>query len=480
MSEQINKVLYNIDQRSAVTTAEQKQARDNIGAQASITFTYSSSTITGIDGSAVGNPASLTGIDHDYNLSGSGTTASPLGLAPTITFSGQSAGHDLSSLKINSASLAFEIASANTATVDYKQVKVGYEWPSSLDVENHEGFLSHGLLEAGSLSLSAHNASYITHRVIGASVSGNPYLSLYDGYGSGTYQTAIHLMTHDNYRADPYIALSYSGNTEYVDQSSIQRWNSALPASASSNFMASVSANNNISGDGTSASPLGLNNKVILLSSDGSKSGTGVLNGLGLDFTGDPYTSTRYRVDGWSFLSTGDSTHSHSVGADVSGINLSWNNDFYTSNIHASGITQRDAWSNPIHTAEWSLSGAKLIDRYGRTALLETTGLSLKDSASGGWRSVDISAIDLWNSYSANHPGYSAIYLSGAETSYDTSYLPTGVTWPMRVDVWNLSNHSVNIKTDTFNGSTAAIAHGDSATIWYVPELGDWRDMHGI
>lgn len=63
MSEQINKVLANVSQN--FTTAEQKQARDNIGAAAA---------------SAVG----LSGVYHDTNMSGSGTSAEPLGLSSTI------------------------------------------------------------------------------------------------------------------------------------------------------------------------------------------------------------------------------------------------------------------------------------------------------------------------------------------------------------------------------------------------------------
>ena len=82
MSEQINKVLASTSQ--ALSTAEQKIARDNISAQAKISYSYSGSTITAIAGSAVGNPASLTGVEHDSNLSGNGGTI-PLGLSTSIT-----------------------------------------------------------------------------------------------------------------------------------------------------------------------------------------------------------------------------------------------------------------------------------------------------------------------------------------------------------------------------------------------------------
>ena len=400
MSEQINKVLASTAQ--AFSTAEQKQARDNISAQAKITYSYSGSTITAIDGSAVGNPASLTGVDHDYNLSGSGTSAVPLGLASTVTFSGQSAGQDVSSLKINSGSIAFEVPSANTATMNYRQVKMGYEWPPALDVEHGEGFFSHGILEPGGLSLSAHNASYITHRLIQANVATNPYLSIYDGYGSGSNQTAIHLITHDDYRADPYIALNYSGTTEYVDQSSIRKWNSALPASASSQFLTGVSSNNNLSGDGTSGYPLGLNSQVVLFSSDASESGTGIFNGQGLEFTANPYTSTHYRMGGWGFYSNGDATHHHQVAANVSGIDLNWNTNYYVTNIHASGINQKDAWAPSRHSAEWAYTGATLKDYTGVSAIFQPSGITLCNSASGAGRTVSIGDIDRWNSYSSN------------------------------------------------------------------------------
>lgn len=83
--EPINKVLASTAQ--AFTTAEQLQARTNIDAQKSITFNYSGSTITAIDGSAIAQSGALTEVVHDDNLSGSGTSASPLGLASEITLS---------------------------------------------------------------------------------------------------------------------------------------------------------------------------------------------------------------------------------------------------------------------------------------------------------------------------------------------------------------------------------------------------------
>lgn len=88
MSERIVSVLATLPQ--SFTTAEQKIGRDNIGAQKSISYSYSGSTITAIDGSAVVQPDALTKVVHDSNLSGSGTTGSPLGLTDHIELSSTS------------------------------------------------------------------------------------------------------------------------------------------------------------------------------------------------------------------------------------------------------------------------------------------------------------------------------------------------------------------------------------------------------
>ena len=74
MSEQINKVLASTAQ--SFSTAEQKQARDNIGAMAASASSLFYST---------SNPSAfISGIDHDSNLSGNGATI-PLGLNTSIT-----------------------------------------------------------------------------------------------------------------------------------------------------------------------------------------------------------------------------------------------------------------------------------------------------------------------------------------------------------------------------------------------------------
>ena len=395
-----------------------------------------------------------------------------------------------------------------------------------------------------------------------------------------------------------------------------------------------VSSNNNVTGNGTSGSPVGLSAQISLVTS----SATSYFNGFGMEGTSDPYTSCRYRIGGWSIYTNGDATHHHEIGANASGINLTWNTNYYWSNIHASGINQKDAWAPSRNSAEWAYTGATLKEYTGASAIFQASGLTLFNSASGVGRTVGIDDIDRWNTMTAGvmntnngvtgngstsspiglssriefpsaasgaavghrgmtvssndhtawyyaafasfekpsatanyrasdaefidsngtavvnkssidrwnslgvedltmfgdeypiasantvesgynwvcrtisatglpalslygfaslpsnqmsvvgsggnflkyEPPYSAIYLSGEETEYYTSYLPAGVTWPMRVDVWNLSHHDVNITTDTFHGATSNFHHGDSATIWYIPELSRWSDMANI
>lgn len=286
MSEKLNKVIANLPQ--SFTTAEQKQARDNIGAQKAISYGYSASSITSIDGSAVGNPASITGVTHDYNLSGSGTSASPLGLNDPIKFSGQGTaeGSKVSGASAGYRGFRIEVPSAWTANMGHTGFKANYEFPSAEDTAGLGHFM-HGELDPGFFSLSSHDSQYIEHNVITASVNGRPWAGMYAGYGSGSNQTSIVACVGDENRVDPYLLFGFGGSSEYVDQSSIRRWNGVTAkqdASAMSSYVpfssisgsagkvtaingsaisagdsfTGVSANNGISGNGTSGSPLGI------------------------------------------------------------------------------------------------------------------------------------------------------------------------------------------------------------------------------
>lgn len=196
-------------------------------------------------------------------------------------------------------------------------------------------------------------------------------------------------------------AMGAGDMTAYLQFSAISAdANSAITSinGSSVGSFSGVSSNNNVTGDGTSGSPVGLSSQISLVSS----SATSYFNGFGMEGTADPYTSCRYYIGGWNFYTNGDATHHHEVGANASGINLTWNTNFYWSNIHASGINQKDAWSPSMHSAEWAYTGATLKDWTGVSAVFQPSGITLYNSASGAGRTVGINDIDRWNSYSSN------------------------------------------------------------------------------
>lgn len=391
MSEQINKVLASTAQ--AFSTAQQKQARDNISAQAKISYSYSGSTITAIDGSAVGNPASLTGVEHDYNLSGSGTSAVPLGLSDPIKMSAQhTAGDPVSSMSLGNTGLKFEVPSAHTSQVDYNQVKVNYEWPSALDVEHSLGWYAHGEIDGGSLSLSAHDCSYISHNVITGSTNNNPYLGIYGGYGSGSLQTSIVAAAGDQNRPDPYISFGFSGSSEVVDQSSIQRWNSY-----SAGLFTGASANNCISGDGTSGSPLGLSATAQWTAGGNWYPMTEISAGH-LKISAGAFAGAQVYQNQSSFcnLTPTGITVRHTASAVGGGstdnfygeiLSLTYNaGEYYLRQISsdASGLRAKQN-GNPDNESIFGFGSAAFSDDDGST-----------------WEVVDPSSIRRWNSYSSN------------------------------------------------------------------------------
>lgn len=123
MTAPINKILATTSQ--AFTTAQQAQARANIDAQKSIAYSYSGSTITGIDGSAVGkinsygysgdtitsidgsavgkinsygysgdritsidgSAVGLNSVSANNGITGNGSSSQPLGVSSSLTFS---------------------------------------------------------------------------------------------------------------------------------------------------------------------------------------------------------------------------------------------------------------------------------------------------------------------------------------------------------------------------------------------------------
>ena len=224
MSEQINKVLASTAQ--SFTTGEKKQARDNIDAMAASASSLFYST---------SNPSAfISGVSRDSNLSGDGTDLSPLGLNTSITLSNN----------------------GESATLAYDQLKLAYS--------DNDPIIS---ASNGTIYMSGH-----------AGNASSPYTANYDLqgmriYGSDTYNhiTATASVYYSgaefqqgtdsaNIKATGMTLHTNDDGDQLVDASSVVRWNSY---SSMSSFTG-CSANNCISGDGTSGSPLGLSSKIRL------------------------------------------------------------------------------------------------------------------------------------------------------------------------------------------------------------------------
>lgn len=228
MSEAIRKILASTSQ--AFTTAEQKQARDNIGAQASLAFSYSGQTITAIDGSAVGSPGALTGIYHDNNLSGSGISGLPLGLSSAMM------------IDIGNATPGEGTGSAFIGQHTYL-------YPNHLGDSNYDLAPVFGIKENNSAA-SIHNSTafIIAHTANGVGMG--VATSIYGGNGwdvqfsnEDNYIHEVKLTTsgnHYEYKGDTTNQSIYgfgsalftdsTGTTwEKVDASSIRKWNSMKP-----------------------------------------------------------------------------------------------------------------------------------------------------------------------------------------------------------------------------------------------------------
>jgi len=208
------------------------------------------------------------------------------------------------------------------------------------------------------------------------------------------FSTAEQAQARANIDAQKSISYSYSGDTI-----------TAIDGSAVGNPTAMFTgayANNCISGNGTSGSPLGISSRILFTDTDSSAE----YGPLGVQMSASPYTSTHYRVGGWNIYSTGNATHHRSVGASCSGIEINWDTNYYVMRLSASGIETKDAWFPSRHCAWYNYNGAQQSAYDGKTSTWNDHELTFENSASGAARKVDIDSIDRWNSYSSNQAGW--------------------------------------------------------------------------
>lgn len=230
------------------------------------------------------------------------------------------------------------------------------------------------------------------HNHVGTSYIGNSFLSLNSRLGGGvtSYMNASSLQFTDS-----------ADNTEQVDASSIQRWNSY---SSMTGGLTGVSTTTpNVTGDGTTSSPVGLGSSIV--------------------------------------FESGDSANS---------------------------IGRRGMTVSTTNNTAWYYGAFASFEKSGATSNYRANEAQFKSG------SLD-EVVNAQSIYSWNHPQYFCIIKHPPANTTQVvtveSY-PTGLTADARLDILNLGATSagynyVVYEADTFHGRTATLTACESATIWW-------------
>jgi hypothetical protein len=248
------------------------------------------------------------------------------------------------------------------------------------------------------------------------------------------------------------------------------------------------SANNCITGDGTSGSPLGLSGQIRLEDSYSAlelqPNYILVNSNAGSSQIGNAYVSLTNPLNGGSTAHLNNSALTFIDSAN---------------NSHVVDSSSIDRW-NSYSAGSWNESANSLSTGFGGN---QVTAASQYNDGAGNWacRTVKMSGLpdqDLYG-FRAKPQGTAASYMvnqAGAFIPYQsnyfcylyhrtgdgieelgTSFYPTGLTTNARLDFVNLcSSRTANIMTDTFHGNTATFNPGQSATMWYIATAGYWTD----
>lgn len=557
MSEQINKVLASTAQ--SFSTAEQKQARDNIGAQASgdyvsaTTFNnfsahvesakqdasamsayvpYSAisadadSAITSINGSSVGK---FTGVSANYNITGNGTSGSPLGVSDpiqltasdkTATYGSTNALFTSNNYSTRVMSTAVEIngngisstarasgyrvkadLGGSTAYANYGVQGVSYEVPLPGWSDETAAFTVDGIRGVGNFGSNMYDDNWVSaHRYQGTGDTGNGMWQDI-GYYNGTAVLR-----------NPRIVLYTPGNSATIDHSSIAYWNGKLD---------SLQTNYGLSGNGTSGSPLGvtacsgkfeglhsdyfyaLTSRDLVFSSydkDNSRpEAKTVFNEYGMrmtsyDTTGNASGVITLQDNGFRFEDAANSSESK---LNSTGLTLTIGTfPNYSSEVVDTASIRR--W-NSYSAGNWAESGNPLSTGYGGNQC--SAASQYNDTGNWAARTVKMSGLPDQTLYGfQSRPNGTALYgvnnagafvavpqqkyftylfheTGAAVHTFDMEIYPTGLTADARLDFVNLcSAASANVKTDSFHGNTANINPGESATMWYIATADIWTD----
>lgn len=507
MSEQINKVLASTAQ--SFTTAEKKQARDNIDAMAASASSLFYST---------SNPSAfISGVSHDSNLSGNGRTT-PLGLNTSVVIDRYG----------DSANITYESFSL-----------VGNGGTPLLSATRGDIYMSG---HAGNAS-SPYTANYGLQgmHIYGTDTYNHITATATLRYSGGTF---VEGDDSAKIKATGLTLHTTTDGDQLVDASSVVRWNNYSSLSS----FTGCSANNCISGDGTSGSPLGLSSVIQMEWDNGGGMYRDTLMSAGLiRVTSNAYPEIQvYKNDSASSVmdelgfrlvhsakGIGGGTIINTYGELL---DLHYNDgDDYLKQVttNKSGIFCKDngrpdirsyygfgrslysddsgstwescdassirRWNSGV-SAAWNESANSLSTGFGGN---QATAASQYNAGAGNWacRTVKMSGLPDQNLYGfqSKPQGTGTAYMvnpAGAFIQYQptyftklyhrtgavyedlgTSFYPTGLTADARLDFVNLcSAASANIMTDTFHGNTAVMRPGDSATMWYIASADIWTD----
>ena len=208
MTEPINKILATTSQ--AFTTAQQAQARTNIDAQKSITYSYDGTRITAIDNSAVG----LNAVSANHCISGDGSSGSPLGLSATAQWTAGANWYPMT--EISAGHLKISAQTSAGAQIYQNESSLCNWTPTGITVRHTASGVGGGSIDnfyGEILNLNYNAGQHYLHHIssdasgLRAKQNGNPNNASIFGFG--------------------YAAFSDNNETswEVVDSSAIRRWN---------------------------------------------------------------------------------------------------------------------------------------------------------------------------------------------------------------------------------------------------------------
>lgn len=330
MSEQINKVLA--DRPQNFSTSEQAQARANIGAMGSVDMSayvpYSvisadaESAITSINGSSVGK---FTGVSADSNMSGNGTSASPLGLNHTVTLTRPTSTlYSAYSAVLGFSNLQFGDDSGHSGTFNREGIYIRKDGSDGANM-NADGFSAYG-----SYTVSLSKTANALHPV---------GLLIKEANGAA--------------------------GTAQMDSNQLNIVARGFRGSPLSSYSAHISE----------LKPSALS--FTYEKSDSSKE-SALLCESALRFSANDTSNTSYLPNasygrGGAEFRFFDADLGHSTQTDVtySGIHINASSNFYITDIGPSAIVMRNAWSPATHSAMHDCYGSRWSSTAGDWCYLE-------------------------------------------------------------------------------------------------------------